>query len=131
MIKNKDKVYFCNCVQKTVAVKIHDGESVEELKSGNISAAVFEKDDRKKCLEKWEDTDLIVMQLKHYVVLMLRLDLISLLLMNLQNCDTNNKNIICMKCYFYYHLSCLGRRSNFKNLTSDACILYKERNKLL
>jgi len=52
MIKNKDKVYFCNCVQKTVAVKIHDGESVEELKSGNISAAVFEKNDRKKCLEK-------------------------------------------------------------------------------
>ncbi len=47
MIKNKDKVYFCTCVQKTtwchiVAVKIHNGESVEELKSGNISAAVFE-----------------------------------------------------------------------------------------
>ena len=57
MIKNKDKVYFCTCVQKTtwchiVAVKIHNGESVEELKSGNISAAVFEKNDRKKMARK-------------------------------------------------------------------------------
>jgi len=29
-----------------------NGESVEQLKSGNISAAVFEKNDRKKRLEK-------------------------------------------------------------------------------
>jgi len=48
-----------------------------------------------------------------------------------ENCDTNNKHVICMKCYFYYHLKCLGRRPNFNNLTYDACILYKERNKLL
>ena len=52
-----DNVYFCTCVQKTtccniVAVKIHNGESVEQLKSGNISAAVFEKNERKKWLEK-------------------------------------------------------------------------------
>ncbi len=36
-----------------------------------------------------------------------------------------------MKCYFFYHLSCLERRSNFKSLTCDAFILYKVRNKLL
>jgi len=47
-----------------------------------------------------------------------------------ENCDTNNKHVMCMKCYFYFHLNCLGRRTNFKNLTCDACILYKERNKL-
>jgi len=57
MIINKDKAYFCTCVQKTtcchiVAVKIHNGGSVDELKSGNISAAVFEKNDRKKMARK-------------------------------------------------------------------------------
>ncbi len=57
MIKNKDKVYFCTCVQKTtcchiVAVKIHNGESVEQLKSGNISASVFEKNNWKKMARK-------------------------------------------------------------------------------
>jgi len=50
-------VYKNTCVQKTtcchiVAVQIHNRESVEELKSGNISAAVFERNDRKKWLGK-------------------------------------------------------------------------------
>jgi hypothetical protein len=80
-------LYFCTCVQKTtcyhiVAVEIHNRESVEELKSGNISAAVFEKNDRQKWLGKREGTKSIVRQLKFFVVLMLRLDHISLLLMN-------------------------------------------------
>ena len=58
VLKNFDPlVHRHTCVQKTtcchiVAVKIHNGESVEQLKSGNISAAVFEKNDRKKMARK-------------------------------------------------------------------------------
>ncbi len=57
LIIKQFNIAFCSCVQKTtcchiVAVKINNGESVEELKSGNISAAVSEKNDRKKMSRK-------------------------------------------------------------------------------
>ncbi len=31
-----------------------------------------------------------------------------------ENCDTNNKHVMCMKCYFYFHLNCFEhpKRSN-------------------
>ena len=114
MIKNKDKVYFCTCVQKTtccqiVAVKIHNGKSVEELKSGYISAAVFEKKNFKKMGRKmkghrnnsqatktWKVVeDLFEKKRNFFVCNIFR-----------ENCDTNNKHVMCMKCYFYYHLKC-------------------------
>ena len=32
-----------------------------------------------------------------------------------ENCDTNNKHFMCMKCYFYFHLNCYEKLRKLRN----------------
>ena len=53
IVSKRENLYFCSCIAKTtcchiVAVKLYNNEPIEYLISGNISIAVFQKNEREK-----------------------------------------------------------------------------------